>query len=79
MMSITTKKHGSGSKQHSAGFRQRGYCQNKSHSPFSKKDKKSHQSKHEKTTKTNPGVDPLRSLKEGENNQETTSEVIHDL
>ena len=32
-----------------------------------------------KKTKTNRGVDPLRSLKEGENNQDTTSEVIHDL
>ena len=30
-------------------------------------------------TKTNQGVDPLRSLKEGKNNQDTTSKVVHDL
>ena len=30
-------------------------------------------------TKTNRGVDPLRSLKEGKNNQDTTSKVVHDL
>ena len=44
-----------------------------------KRDKKSHQSKHEIKTKANQGVDPLRSPKEGKNNQDTTSEVIHNL
>ena len=79
MMSITTKKHGSGSKQHSAGFKQTGYCQSKSHSPVNKKEKNIHWSKHERKPKTNQGVDPLRNIEEGENNQDITSEVVHDL
>ena len=32
-----------------------------------------------KTPKRNQGVDPLRNIEEGENNQDTTSEVIHGL
>ena len=42
------KKHGSGSKPHSAGLiKQKNYCQSTSHSPVGKKDKKSHGRKHE--------------------------------
>ena len=32
-----------------------------------------------KNPKTNQGVDPLMNIEEGENNQDTTSEVVHDL
>ena len=43
------KKHGSGSKCQSAGLiKQKNYCRSTSHSPVSKKDKKSHGRKHEK-------------------------------
>ena len=42
-------KHGSGSKCHSAGLiKQKNYHQSTSHSPVSKRDKKSHGRKHEK-------------------------------
>ena len=42
-------KHRSGSKCHSAGLiKQKNYCQSTSHSPVSKKDKKSHGRKHDK-------------------------------
>ena len=36
------KKHGSGSKQDYAGFKQTGYRQSKSHSPVNKKEKNVH-------------------------------------
>ena len=43
------KKHGSGSKHQSAGLiKQKNYHQSTSHSPVSKKDKRSHGRKHEK-------------------------------
>ena len=48
-ISITKKKHGSGSKHQSAGLiKQKNYHQSTSHSPVSKIDKKSHGRKHEK-------------------------------
>ena len=42
------KKHGSGSKQNYAGFKQTGYHRSKSHSPVNKKEKNIHWSTHEK-------------------------------
>ena len=57
------KKHGSGSKHQSGGLiKQKNYRQSTSHSPVSKKDKKSHGRKHEK--KKILGVGHLKSLKE---------------
>ena len=46
---------------------------------LAKKTKRSIEVSMKSKTKTNQGVDPLRSLKEGKNNQDTTSKVIHDL
>ena len=41
------KKHGGGSKWHSASFKQTGYCRSQSHFPVNKKEKNICQSKHE--------------------------------
>ena len=62
------KKHRSGSKHQSAGLiKQKNYHQSTSHSPVSKKDKKSHGRKHEREEKMILGVGHLKSLKEAKN------------
>ena len=69
------KKHGSGSKHQSAGLiKQKNYRRSTSHSPVSKKDKKSHGRKHEKKKKI-LGEGHLKSLKEAKKEMPFTIKI----
>ena len=71
------KKYRSGSKLYSPGFKKEPIDKVKVSPLLAKKTKRVIEGSIK--SKTNRGVGPLRSLKKGENNQDTTSKVIHDL